>query len=206
MRRPALSLALVLCGTALAACSGGAPAATSTAPQPPARPRPVEADIEFMAGMIHHHAQAIVMSEWAPTHGASDALQRLAERIVVAQTDEIRLAQTWLEDVGAPVPEPDPAGMRMTMGGMEHVMLMPGMLNEGQMAELDRARGREFDRLFLEYMIMHHEGALAMVEKLFGSYGAAQDDFVYKFASDAFADQSTEIERMQRMLDAIPEG
>jgi uncharacterized protein (DUF305 family) len=91
--------------------------------------------------------------------------------------------------------------MKMTMSdGTEHEMLMPGMLTEAQMRELDAARGREFDRLFLTYMIQHHRGATSMVTELFGSYGAGQDETVFKFASDVNVDQTTEIERMQRML------
>ena len=197
-------VAALLALAAGAACSSASPGTGEPAPAAaPARPKANEADVRFMTGMIHHHAQALVMARWAPTHGASEALQRLAERIDVAQTDEIMLMRTWLMDVREPAPEPNPAGMTMTMGAMEHVMLMPGMLTEEQMAQLDGARGREFDRLFVTFMIQHHEGALTMVEELFASYGAAQDDFVFKFASDAFADQSTEIERMQRMLDAM---
>jgi uncharacterized protein (DUF305 family) len=86
------------------------------------------------------------------------------------------------------------------MDGMEHDMLMPGMLNDEEMAALDKARGPEFDRLFLIGMIKHHQGAITMVNDLFAANGSMQDDDVYKFASDVFADQSTEIERMQQML------
>jgi uncharacterized protein (DUF305 family) len=94
--------------------------------------------------------------------------------------------------------------MKMKMDGMEHEMLMPGMLTDEQMQELDAARGADFDRLFLKYMIQHHTGALTMVQQLFQSPGAAQDDKVFKFASDVSADQSTEVARMQRMLSAFP--
>ena len=167
-------------------------------------PLPVNAaDVEFMSHMIHHHAQAVVMAGWAPSHGAGQAVRALCERIVVAQQDEIAIMSTWLRDNGQPVPTPNPKGMPMEMGGMTHVMLMPGMLTEEQMAELDRARGREFDRLFLIYMIQHHEGALQMVEKLLASRGAAIDETVYKMSSDVFADQSTEIDRMQKLLAAM---
>ena len=92
----------------------------------------------------------------------------------------------------------------MEMGGMTHTMLMPGMLTEDEMRALDQAWGVEFDRLFLINMIKHHQGALTMVQTLVGSYGAAQDDVIFKFSSDVSADQSTEIERMQTMLDALP--
>lgn len=158
------------------------------------------ADIDFMSGMISHHAQAIKMASWAPTHGASQALVRMAERIVVGQADEIELMQSWLRDRLQPVPEADPAGMRMKMGDMEHVMLMPGMLSEQQMKELDAARGVEFDRLFLTFMIQHHRGAIAMVRTLFGSRGAGQDETVFKFANEVEIDQTEEIARMQQML------
>ena len=163
-----------------------------------------KADIDFMSGMIGHHAQAVVMAGWAPSHGANGAVSGLCERIVVAQNDEIDLMQRWLVEKGQKAPEADPKGMKMEMGGMTHTMLMPGMLSEDEMRALDKARGVEFDRLFLVGMIKHHQGALTMVQTLVGSYGAAQDDVVFKFSSDVSADQSTEIERMQGMLDALP--
>jgi uncharacterized protein (DUF305 family) len=158
------------------------------------------ADIEFMSGMISHHAQAILMANWAPTHGASPALRRLAERIVVGQADEIALMQSWLRDRLQPVPEADPKGMKMKMGSMEHVMLMPGMLSEEQVKQLDAGRGVEFDRLFLTFMIQHHRGAIDMVRTLFSSHGAGQDETVFKFANDVEIDQTEEIGRMQQML------
>lgn len=161
-----------------------------------------EADARFLAGMIPHHAQAIRMARWAATHGASDELQTLAARIINAQQDEIVVMQTWLRDRGQVVPEPDPAGLRMVMDGAEHHHLMPGMLTDEQMRQLDDARGAEFDRLFLTYMIQHHKGAVSMVEELFATDGAGQDNTVFKLASDINVDQTTEIARMQRMLAA----
>lgn len=158
------------------------------------------ADIHFMSGMISHHAQAIKMAKWSATHGASPAVVRLSERIATAQADEIQLMQSWLRDRRQPVPEPDPAGMKMKMGGMEHVMLMPGMLTPEQMAQLDAARGGEFDRLFLTLMIQHHKGAITMVRELFSTPGAGQDEIVFKFANEVEVDQETEIARMQQML------
>ena len=158
------------------------------------------ADIHFMSGMISHHAQAIKMANWSASHGASQAVIRLSGRIVTGQTDEIALMQSWLRDRNQSVPEPDPAGMKMTMGGMEHVMLMPGMLTPEQMEKLDASRGVEFDRLFLTFMIQHHQGAITMVRELFGSPGAAQDVRVFKFANDVEVDQTTEIARMRQML------
>jgi uncharacterized protein (DUF305 family) len=159
-----------------------------------------DADVQFMSGMIGHHAQAIVMANWAPTHGASPAVQRLSERIINAQQDEIATMQRWLGDRLKPIPEATPAGMKMMMNGVEHVMLMPGMLTETQMKQLDQAKGPEFDRLFLRFMIQHHRGAVSMVKDLFDSWGAGQDETVFKFASDVNVDQSTEIDRMEKML------
>jgi uncharacterized protein (DUF305 family) len=161
-------------------------------------------DIEFMSGMIHHHAQAVKMAEWCPSHGANRSLAIFCRRIATAQTAEIGLMQDWLKYRNQPVPTPDPRGMKMMMGGMEHVMPMPGMLNDRQMAQLDSARGVEFDRLFLMFMIQHHQGAIAMVDSLFKTPSAAQDEMVFKFANDVHADQTTEIDRMQQMLDALP--
>ena len=125
---------------------------------------------------------------------------------MVGQRDEIGLMQGWLRNRRLPVPEADPAGWRMMMNGQEHTMAMPGMLTADQMKELDASRGAEFDRLFLKYMIQHHEGAITMVNSLFGSNGAAQDELVFKFASDVQVDQATEIARMKLMLEAIPAG
>ena len=164
------------------------------------------ADVHFMSGMIGHHAQAIVMANWAPTHGASPSVRTLCERIINAQTDEIATMQQWLRDRQLPVPEASATGMKMVMDGVEHVMLMPGMLTEEQMKQLDAARGKDFDKLFLTFMMQHHRGAVEMVKELFDSYGAAQDDLVFKFASDVQVDQTTEIARMQRMLVAISFG
>lgn len=150
--------------------------------------------------MISHHAQALLMAGWAASHGASPTIRTLTDRITNAQKDEIVAMQKWLRDRHQPVPEPDPHGMMMNMGGMQHEMLMPGMLTEDQLKQLDAARGKDFDRLFLTFMIQHHQGAVTMVNNLFGTPGAAQDITVYKLASDVSADQTTEIERMQKML------
>jgi uncharacterized protein (DUF305 family) len=158
------------------------------------------ADIHFMSGMISHHAQAIKMAKWSATHRASPAVVRLSERIATAQADEIVLMQSWLRDRRQPVPEPDPAGMKMKMGDTEHVMLMPGMLSPEQMTQLDSARGNEFDRLFLTFMIQHHKGAITMVRELFSTNGAGQDETIFKFANEVEVDQETEIARMQQML------
>jgi uncharacterized protein (DUF305 family) len=162
-----------------------------------------DADIEFMTGMIPHHAQAVIMAGWAPSHGARNDVALLCERILVGQADEIHSMQTWLADRGQPVPDARSTRMRMKMNGVEHDMLMPGMLTDEEMAELDKARGAEFDRLFLVGMIKHHQGAIDMVNALFKRYGAAQDNAIYKFASDVFADQSIEIAVMQKMLESV---
>ncbi len=160
-----------------------------------------DADVDFMIGMIGHHAQALVMSAWAPEAGASPQIRTLTSRIINAQTDEIAVMQTWLRDRGKPVPEVSPEG-HLTGHG-EH-MHMPGMLSAEQMDELSRAKGGEFDRLFLTYMIQHHEGAVTMVHELFASDGAAQDELIFKLASDIQVDQTTEVKRMQDMLEGLP--
>jgi uncharacterized protein (DUF305 family) len=159
-----------------------------------------EADIRFMSTMIHHHAQAVVMAKWASTHGASPEVLRLTQRIIIGQTDEIAVMSRWLADRGQPVPEPNPAGHVMQMGGQTHTMLMPGMLTEAQMKQLDAARGPEFDQRFLTFMIQHHRGAVQMVQELVANRGAANDETVFKFAADVNVDQTTEINRMLEML------
>ena len=166
-----------------------------------ARPRYSAADVQFMAGMIAHHAQAVLIAGWAPAHGASPALRALCERIVVGQRDEIALMQRWLRERHQPVPDPDPHGLMMP--GMDHPMPMPGMLTQEQLAQLDAARGPEFDRLFLTFMIQHHQGAILMVNQLFASPGGGEEEIVFRFASDVYADQTTEIDRMSRMLLAL---
>ena len=158
------------------------------------------ADVHFMSGMIAHHAQAVLIAGWAPTHDASRSLRALCERIVVGQTDEIGLMQRWLRDHHEPVPAMDTA--HAMMPGMWHTMMMPGMLSAEQLDTLNGALGVAFDRLFLRYMIQHHQGAITMVNELFGQ-GAGEEEVVFRFASDVFADQTTEIDRMQRMLAAL---
>jgi uncharacterized protein (DUF305 family) len=163
-----------------------------------------QADVHFMTGMIPHHAQAVLIAGWAASHGARADIRILCERIVVAQRDEIELMQTWLRDRKLPVPPADAKRMRMTMNGVEHDMLMPGMLTDEELAELDKARGSDFDRLFLAAMIRHHQGAIAMVDELEAAPGSRQDEVVFRFSSDVYADQTTEIERMEKMLATIP--
>ena len=176
------------------ALTGAAPAAVAQTQK-----NYTPADVHFIAGMIGHHAQAIQMAKWAPTHGAGPSIRVLCERIVVAQTDEIAFAQRWLREHGEYVPPADPRGH--IMQGMDQPMLMPGMLTPEQMTQLDAARGPEFDRLFVTFMIQHHQGAITMVDQLLAVPGAAQDGPVFRFASDVNADQTTEINRMKLMLD-----
>ena len=179
-------------------------------PQTDPKPRPdlvrepySQADIDFMTGMIPHHAQAVLIAGWAGSHGASPQLRVLCERQVVAQRDEIDFMRTWLRDRALPVPDANATHHKHKMNGVEHDMLMPGMLTPEELKQLDAARGAEWDRLFLTFMIKHHEGALKMVEDLFASHGAAQDESVYLLAADIHADQEIEIERMQKMLEEL---
>ena len=158
------------------------------------------ADIRFMSTMISHHAQAVAMAKMAPSHEASPSIRTLAGRVINAQTDEIAIMQTWLRDRRQPVPDANPTGMKMMHGGTEHLMLMPGMLSEEEMKRLDGARGPEFDRLFLTFMIKHHRGAVAMVDELFADKNSAINELVFKFAADVHVDQTTEIARMTQML------
>jgi uncharacterized protein (DUF305 family) len=214
MRAVWFAAAIAACGSVNRGAVYTAPEPTSTAPgllaaiakakADSARYPYTAVDVRFMSGMIGHHAQAIQMAGWAPTHGASASVRILAERIINAQQDEIAAMQRWLTVRRQPVPEASPLGLRMTMGGMEHVMLMPGMLTADQMKQLDQCRGGEFDRQFLTFMIQHHRGAITMVDELFGHDGAGQDETVFKFASDVNVDQSTEINRMVTMLAALP--
>lgn len=175
------------------------------------------ADVAFMQGMIPHHAQAVIMARWAPTHGARADVQTLCRRIEIAQTDEIRLMRRWLAERHQDVPDSMSTKHTMKMGGMamgdmnmpgmagmQDDMLMPGMLTDAQMRALDAARGSEFDRLFLTGMIGHHQGAIAMVRELFAHGDAGHDDTVFRFASDVEADQSAEIHKMQLMLETVP--
>lgn len=206
-RRTRVLPVLFLLGTAITPAAFAQTGAQPAPPPAPAQaqtadhPAFTDADVHFMTGMISHHAQAVLIAGWAPSHGASASLQGLCERIVVAQRDEIAVMQRWLRERNLPVPEPDPRGMAMPGMGP---MLMPGMLSPEQMSQLDAARGVQFDRLFLTDMIQHHLGAISMVDQLFGSTGAAQDGLVFRFAADVNADQTTEIDRMRRMLAALP--
>jgi len=177
-------------------CSAAAAQAKADSRHPPY----TAADVHFMSGMIHHHAQAVLIAGWAPSHDASPSLRALCERIVVGQRDEIGLMRRWLQSRHEDVP--DSHAWPTLMPGLDHTPMLPGMLTPEQLVQLDRARGPEFDRLFLSFMIQHHQGAITMVNQLFGQ-GAGEQETVFRFASDVFADQSTEIARMQKMLAAL---
>jgi len=197
---PALAVLVVAaCATSKSVAPSVSPAQTAPAPAPPPRPY-TPADVQFMSGMIYHHAQAVLIAGWAPTHDASQSLRALCERIVVGQRDEIALASRWLTARHETVP--DPAHAMMTNMPMDHAAMMPGMLTPEQLTRLDAARGSEFDRLFLTFMIQHHQGAITMVNDLFAR-GGGEEEVAYRFASDVFADQTTEIDRMQKMLAAL---
>lgn len=162
------------------------------------------ADVKFMQGMIHHHAQAIDMTELLKTRTASEDMKKLGMRIQVSQRDEIKMMQNWLKSHGQEAPDPHAMHMPgMVMPGMDHGPMMAGMLTPPEMAILAGLKGVAFDRSFLEGMIKHHAGAIAMVKELFASPGAAQDSTIYAFASDVVADQQMEIDRMSGMLAAV---
>lgn len=209
----ALAAAAGACSTAATSTSAGttstigsdASVAEQAARADSIRNTHTPADVAFMQGMIHHHAQAVVMSGWAPTHGASESLQIMAARIINAQDDEIALMERWLRTRGEPVPDLEAGGGHAMGHGDMHGeddggAAMPGMLTDEQMANLEAARGEEFDRLFLTYMIQHHQGALTMVEELVATPGGAREQTTFKLASDIGADQHSEVVRMQTML------
>jgi uncharacterized protein (DUF305 family) len=149
-------------------------------------------DVKFMQGMIGHHAQAVEMVALARTHSHRDDIRTLALRIDLSQQDEIAMMRHWLQSRGQP-----------SDGMHQHGGLMPGMLTPDEMTQLSAAAGDEFDRLFLERMIKHHTGALAMVAELFSTPGAGQEVEIFSFASDVDADQRMEIDRMSAMLTAL---
>jgi uncharacterized protein (DUF305 family) len=151
------------------------------------------ADVRFMQHMIGHHAQALRMTVMAPSHGASESVVRLARKIDISQRDEIAMMKSWLQERRQAVPDDEHS----------HAMTMPGMLTAEQLAQLDAARGREFDRLFLTFMMRHHEGALQMVRELFRSPGAGQEPDLFRFVTDVDADQRDEILVMERLLHTL---
>ena len=162
---------------------------------------PSRADVEFMQGMIMHHSQAVDMVALLRTRGKSPALKAFGEKISISQTDEIRFMKQWLESHG------EPTTMRMDHSHMSAAemksmnMLMPGMLTPEQMKALAKARGAQFDHLFLTGMIQHHGGALTMVDDLFKTPGAGQDPVLFDFATDVDNTQTAEIRIMRGMIE-----
>ena len=165
-------------------------------------------DVEFMQGMIMHHAQAVEMTALIDARTANKALRLLGARISHSQAEEIRFMKRWLETRGEST-EMQMTDMKgMDMSGMDmsgHQMLMPGMLTRKQMIALKNAKGAEFDRLFLTGMIQHHTGALVMVKELFDTTGAGQDAELFNFATDVDSGQRAEIRIMQTMLGEKPQ-
>jgi uncharacterized protein (DUF305 family) len=176
-----------------------------------------DADVRFVQGMIVHHAQAVVMSDWAATHGARPDVVILCKRIALSQRDEIVVMQQWLKQRGLSAPDPlhmassDAGPIRdtspMHMPGMDMgtgpMMMMAGMLSADDMRVLDAARDTTFDRLYLTGMIKHHQGALAMVAELFATPGGGQQADLFGLATDVDAGQRVEIARMQAMLNTL---
>ena len=233
-----ISTALLFLGAATASAQQGSPPTDSPSIVQPGAPghtgktlspaaaripprTPTEADISFMQGMIHHHSQAVEMTDLMPSRSHNKKLLALGKRISISQTDEMRFMKQWLEERGqmAPtgysnmdhssgMPGHDMKAMASTgasMSGMHHMdkgsmPMMPGMLTPQQMEALAKASGAKFDRLFLTGMIQHHTGALIMVEDLFDTAGAGQDSVLFDFATDIDNTQRAEIKIMQDML------
>jgi uncharacterized protein (DUF305 family) len=151
------------------------------------------ADVRFMQGMIGHHAQALEMTALVPSRTTSEDMRKLALRIELSQADEIKMMQEWLTRRGATLPDPH-------AHHAPGATLMPGMLTAEEMRRLGDAKGEQFESLFLELMIKHHEGALVMVRELFSQPRAGQESEIFAFASDVDADQRMEIQRMAVML------
>src|SRR5229473_6227176 len=186
----------------------GAPGKPSRTLPPSTRatlPPRSQADVEFMQGMIMHHSQAVEMTALIASHTGNKDLRLLGARISSSQSDEIKFMKRWLEARGEPISPtmPEMAGMDMSSHA-SHSMLMPGMLTEKQMEALKKAKGEEFDRLFLTGMIQHHGGALIMVKDLFDTAGAGQDAELFNFATDVDSGQRAEIRIMQTMLGEKP--
>ena len=168
-------------------------------------PHYTAADVRFMQGMIGHHAQALVMTALIAERTTRADIRALGKRIEVSQKDEIKMMQQWLRDRHQTVPNPDAQhAHHMDMPGMTMSdTLMPGMLTADQLADLAKTRGTDFDKLFLEDMIRHHEGALSMVAALLGTTGAGQEPEVFRFAAEVDTDQRAEIARMSALLDTL---
>ena len=170
-----------------------------------APPQWSKADVEFMQGMIMHHEQAVEMTALIASHTENKDVRSLGARISSSQSDEIKFMQRWLAARGEAVSMAMPAGMAgMNMSSPIAMALMPGMLTAEQMEALRKAKGAEFDQLFLTGMIQHHNGALIMVKDLFDTAGAGQDADLFDFATDADNTQRAEIRIMQGMLEKKP--
>jgi uncharacterized protein (DUF305 family) len=170
---------------------------------PPRSPK----DVEFMQGMVMHHAQAVEMTALIESHTENNDLRLLGARISKSQSDEMKFMKRWLEARGEPEQPPMPGMPSMDMPGMDmssHHMLMPGMLTPKQMDALRKAKGAEFDHLFLTGMIQHHNGALIMVKDLFDTAGAGQDAELFNFTTDVDSGQRAEIRIMQTLLGEKP--
>jgi uncharacterized protein (DUF305 family) len=226
--RVSAALLIVMAATAFgqpASSSGSAPIVQPGAPghsgkilEPstakPAPRAPFEADVAFMQGMIMHHGQAVEMVDLLKTRSRSKKVQALGNRITISQTDEMKFMKQWLQERGQSTEMPhgqmdhsamahdmkghDMKGMAAMNTGSTH--MMPGMLTPEQMKALAKANGPAFDRLFLTGMIQHHTGALIMVEDLFDTAGAGQDNVLYDFATDVDNTQRAEIEIMKGLL------
>jgi uncharacterized protein (DUF305 family) len=176
--------------------------ATTTATLPPASPK----DVEFMQGMIMHHAQAVEMTALIDSHTTNKELRLLGARISHSQSEEINFMKRWLTARGQSTTMPGMQSMQMPgmeMPGMDmpgQHKLMPGMLTPTQMEALRKASGAEFDRLFLTGMIQHHKGALVMVKDLYDTPGAGQDAELFNFTTDVDSGQRAEIRIMEGML------
>lgn len=171
-----------------------------------ARSSHVSADVEFMRSMIGHHEQALVMTTLVAGRSEREDIALLARRIEASQADEIARMQRWLEVRGESAPVTGgPAALPHAshQHGEAHGATAHGMLSADELAHLAAASGAAFDRLFLESMIRHHEGALTMVEELFAVPGAGREPELFQFASHVDADQRMEIARMRRLLNTI---
>ena len=168
---------------------------------PPTSPK----DVEFMQGMIMHHAQAVEMTAMIESHTTNKELRLLGARISASQSDEMAFMKRWLMARGESTSHTMPS-MATHMPGMDmssHSHLMPGMLTPKQMEALQKAKGAEFDRLFLSGMIQHHNGALVMVKELFDTAGAGQDAELFSFVTDVDSGQRAEIRIMEKLRGAV---
>ncbi len=206
--------AMVVCAVSAAAQqSNTAPVIQPGAPGMPSKtlpasttgvaPQASQADIEFMQGMIMHHAQAVEMTALIPSHTQNPEIRSLGARIGLSQADEMKFMKRWLAARGQPESMAMPGMPEMDMSG-NPMHAMPGMLTPEQMDALRHATGAKFDHLFLTGMIQHHNGALIMVKDLFDHAGSGQDAELFEFATDADNTQRAEIVIMQNMLKERP--